>query len=200
MRIGFPLTRLNDLLAKRHWPLLFAFFCSGAGALGFELLWVRQLGIVFGAESLAVLAVLAGFFAGLAVGAAALNRTVVGSRHPIRIYAFCELLIAAYGLLLPWLSLRLLAPLPSLLGSVVGDNQSTAALMANLAIASLLLLPATVPMGVTTVALVEAWRRSLDDTERHYSVGRLYAANTLGATAGILASSYWLLPSLGIIA
>ena len=200
MRIGFPLTRLNDLLAKRHWPLLFAFFCSGAGALGFELLWVRQLGIVFGAESLAVLAVLAGFFAGLALGAAALNRAVVGSRHPVRIYAFCELLIASYGLLLPWLSLRLLTPLPSLLASIVGDNQSTAALMANLAVSSLLLLPATVPMGVTTVALVEAWRRSLDDGERHYSVGRLYAANTLGATVGILASSYWLLPRAGTIA
>ena len=178
-------------------PLLAAFFLSGVAALGFELLWIRFLGLALGAETFGLLAVLVGFFGGLALGAAGMHTAVRRVRHPVRLYAVCEAIIAAYGLVSPWLFLAVMDAIPSLVGNLVGDNQSAIALSVNVVVAGLLLLPATVPMGVTTVALVEAWRRVHDAGESHYGVGRLYAANTLGATAGIVGSTYWLLPALG---
>lgn len=179
--------------------LLIAFFFSGVSALGFELFWVRLLGLGLGSEAYGVLAVLAGFFGGLCLGAAALHRVVITARHPVRLYAISEALIASYGLLSPWLLLGAVDTLPTFVGTVVGDNQSTLALALNLAIAALLLLPATVPMGVTTAALVEVWRRFHSDGDARYGVGRLYAANTLGATVGIVWSTYWLFPRVGSV-
>jgi spermidine synthase len=179
--------------------LLIAFFFSGVSALGFELFWVRLLGLGLGSEAYGVLAVLAGFFGGLCLGAAALHRVVITARHPVRLYAISEALIASYGLLSPWLLLGAVDTLPTFVGTVVGDNQSTLALALNLAIAALLLLPATVPMGVTTAALVEVWRRFHSDVDARYGVGRLYAANTLGATVGIVWSTYWLFPRVGSV-
>lgn len=49
-------------------------------------------------------------------------------------------------------------------------------------------------MGVTTIALVAAWRRVLPPAEAPRSVGRLYAANPFGATAGVALPTYWLFP------
>ena len=170
---------------------------SGAGALGFELLWVRLLGLAFGAETLGVLAVLAGFFGGLAIGAAAFHRPVCHAPAPIWVYAACEVVIAVYGLASPWLLLRLSDAVPPAIGPLIGDNQSPTALAVNLLIAAAILLPATVAIGVTTVALVEAWRRVLPPAEAHRSVGRLYAANTFGATAGVALATYWLFPLSG---
>jgi len=46
------------------------FVLSGATALIYEVLWARMLGLVFGATTLAVSAVLAAFMGGLAIGSA----------------------------------------------------------------------------------------------------------------------------------
>ena len=54
--------------------LLLAFFLSGAAALGYELLWTRLLGLALGSETIGLLATLAGFFGGMALGAALLHR------------------------------------------------------------------------------------------------------------------------------
>ena len=68
--------------------LWIAFVFSGAGALGLELLWLRSAGLVLGATAATTATVLAGYFAGLAIGS-------VLARHPtarpIRRYAVLEL-------------------------------------------------------------------------------------------------------------
>ena len=53
-------------------------------ALGLELIWIRILGLAFGSESFGMLGVLAGFFAGLALGAAVLHRAILRSERPGR--------------------------------------------------------------------------------------------------------------------
>ena len=77
--------------------LLIAFLNSGLVALALELIWVRILGLAFGTESLGMLGVVAGFFAGLCLGAAVLHRTVLRSRRPVLIYVAAESTIAAYA-------------------------------------------------------------------------------------------------------
>ena len=73
---------------------------SGAAGLGWQVVWTAQFGAGLGHEIVAVLAVLAAFFGGLALGAWALGRTIAASRFPGRWYAACEALLMAWGGLL----------------------------------------------------------------------------------------------------
>jgi len=189
---SFPhLTRMPILL-------LAGFMSSGIAALGLELIWVRVLGLAFGSERLGMLAVLAGFFGGLAAGSSLLHNFVTRSRWPIRIYIGAEAVIAVYALAGSRLMLQLTEAIPGVLGPFVGDNRSVVALSLNLTLAMMMLFPATVSMGATTVAVVEAWRRRSLPVQRQNIVAWLYATNTFGATLGVVLTTYVLLPTLGL--
>ena len=56
-------------------------FFSGAAALVYQTLWVKQLALVVGGDVYAVTIALAAFFAGLALGAAVLGRRA--RPHPV---------------------------------------------------------------------------------------------------------------------
>lgn len=178
--------------------LLAAFVLSGAAALGYELLWTRLLAIALGSETLGVLGVLAGFFGGMAAGAAALHKRAISSPDPARLFAILEAIAAVYALVSPYVLYGLADLLPPLLGPVAGNNDSASALFLSIAIAGGSLLPGTFCMGATLAALVEARRRVVRDDHDGRGVARLYAANTFGATIGVLATVHLLLPSVGM--
>lgn len=180
--------------------LLLAFFLSGAAALGYEILWTRLLSLALGSETLGIFGTLAGFFGGLAAGSFLLHGPVRRSANPARLFAVFEGVAAAYALASPHLLHALARRLPPLLGPAAGDNDTPLALLLSLATAILVLLPATVPMGATLAALVEARRRALADPAEGRGLGRLYGANTLGATAGVLATVHLVLPRFGMAA
>ena len=177
--------------------LVVAFGLSGAAALGYELLWTQLLSLALGHETLGVLGVLAGFFGGMAAGAAVLHPRVKASADPARLFVRLELVAAGYALLSPWLLHALATAIPPMLGPIAGDNDSPLALAVALGVSAVTLLPATFCMGATLPALVEARRRAFADEPNGRGVGRLYAANALGATAGVLLTTYALLPLLG---
>jgi spermidine synthase len=177
--------------------LVVAFGLSGAAALGYELLWTQLLSLALGHETLGVLGVLAGFFGGMAAGAAALHPRAKAAANPARMFVRLELIAAGYAVLSPWLLHGLATTIPAMLGPVAGDNDSPLALGLAIGISAVTLLPATFCMGATLPALVEARRRALRDEPDGRGVGRLYAANALGGTAGVLATTYVLLPQLG---
>jgi len=177
--------------------LLIALLCSGAAAVGLEVIWLRIVGLALGAESFGMLGVLAGFFAGLAIGSAALHARVVRTPRPIGLYVGAELAITMYALASPWFMPALTQFIPRLLGPWVGANQSLAALILDVVVAGAVLVPATFCMGITTVAAVQALRRVRGAFVRDRSVAFAYAANTAGATIGVLACTYGLLPRFG---
>ncbi len=72
---------------------------SGAVALVYETLWVRQLGRVVGVEVHAVSIALSAFFAGLALGSASLGRLADRVVRPVRLYAWLEAGVAVLGVL-----------------------------------------------------------------------------------------------------
>src|SRR5260370_29048835 len=79
------------------------FALSGATGLIYEVLWARMLGLVFGATTLAISAVLAAFMGGLALGSALAARFAPRITRPVRAYALIEIAIGLYALLVPLL-------------------------------------------------------------------------------------------------
>src|SRR5262245_26736262 len=70
---------------------------SGFAGLGYQIVWTQQCALWLGHEAAAVLAVVAAFFAGLALGALTLGVRIEASSHPAQWYVACELAIAVWG-------------------------------------------------------------------------------------------------------
>ncbi|PRP96759.1 spermidine synthase [Enhygromyxa salina] len=162
---------------------------AGAAALAYETLWTRLLGLALGHEQLGVLSVLAGFFAGMALGAWRAHARADQLRAPARGFAILQLIAAAYALASPWLLTWVGRWLPAALGDTPSPGVS-------LLIAAALLLPATIAVGASLPVLVAARRKIARDDAR--GLARLYALDTLGATLGVLVMIHVLLPRLGI--
>lgn len=170
-------------------PLMLA---SGFAGLGYQVVWTQQSALWLGHESAAVLAVVAAFFGGLALGALLLGPRIERSLHPVRWYAGCELLIAGW-------SLALALVLPQASGALLDltGAQPTPAWQWSVAFCGtfILLLPATAAMGATLPAMERAMA-PLRLPGR--SIAALYAGNTGGAVIGVLACAFWLVPALGL--
>ncbi|WP_088344887.1 MULTISPECIES: fused MFS/spermidine synthase [Rhodomicrobium] len=174
-------------------PLLHALLClSGFAGLGYEIVWARMLAVGLGHEIVAVLAVIAAFFSGLALGAYVLDRAIARTSYPGRWYAGLELAIGAWSLVL-----TSLIPLANrFAATLIGTDPSpvyhwTVAF----ALPFFILLPATFAMGGTLPAM-ERLRAQFARSGRE--VGGLYAANTFGAFAGTLLTMFLIVPQLGI--
>lgn len=179
--------------------LLVAFCLSGAAALGYEILWTRLLTLGLGSETLGVLGVLAGFFGGMALGSAFFHDRARRARDPLRLFIRLELAAAAFAAISPLFLHALAESLPAMLGPLAGEAGDARALVLAIAIAGITLLPGSACLGATLAALVEARRRSVPDAADGRGLGRLYAANTLGATFGVLVTVHWLLPRTGLV-
>ena len=102
-------------------PILAIFVLSGAAGLIDEIVWSRQLVLVFGNTTQAVSAILTGFFGGIAIGSFVGGRIADRVRSPLRMYGILELVLVVVVLVTP-LSFRLIDELyrgiyPALEGS-----------------------------------------------------------------------------------
>lgn len=174
-------------------PLLFLFFLSGATSLAYQVLWVRELQLVFGTSTFAISTVLAAFMAGLALGGFAMARFADRISRPLATYGLLEIGIGLYAFCFPWLVTlvtpvylevwRALQPGPVLFGSIQF-----------VLVGATLLIP-TAAMGATLPLLakfVEGRKETVGNR-----VGTLYAVNTFGAVVGTWLCGFILLPEFG---
>lgn len=167
------------------------FFLSGFAGLGYEIIWTRIFAIGLGAEILAMLAVLAAFFAGFGLGAWALDGKISRSRVPGRWYAAAEAVIGAWALVL----LIVIPAVNRMMPALLGLNPRPVEHLALAFCATFIcLLPATFAMGATLPAMDRLFSRI---RAHGRSIGGLYAINTLGAVAGVLGATFILLPRIG---
>ncbi|WP_233505969.1 fused MFS/spermidine synthase [Rhodoferax lacus] len=166
---------------------------SGFASLAYQIVWTQQCAVWLGHETAAVLAVVAAFFGGLALGAWALGPRVARSAQPARWYVACELTIAAWSVALA----LLMAPLGGWLVTLAGTQPDPAWQWATAFMGTfVLLLPATVAMGATLPAMERVVGYLRADG---HSIAMLYASNTVGAVLGVLAAAFWLVPELGLV-
>jgi len=79
-------------------PVYLLCFVSGFVALVYEVLWLRQLALLFGSTAYAAATTLAVFFAGLSLGSHVWGRRAAQYRSPLRVYAALEVGIAICAL------------------------------------------------------------------------------------------------------
>src|SRR5882762_1046019 len=75
----------------------FLFFCSGATALVYEVVWSKYLTLLFGSTVQAQTVVLAVFMGGLALGNRLFGARADRSPQPLAIYGYIELTIGLFA-------------------------------------------------------------------------------------------------------
>jgi spermidine synthase len=175
------------------WAILFCFFASGVSGLIYQVIWVRELVLVFGATTFAVSTVLTSFMGGLALGSYYFGRRSETVIRPLRLYGLLEIGIGIYGLAVPFI----FAALPSVYHSFSRWQLSFFALsIIRFVFAILVLIVPTALMGATLPVLSSFYAR--DIARIGLKVGSLYALNTFGAVLGAAATGFFLIPMLGM--
>ena len=168
------------------------FIASGAAGLIYQVVWSRELVLLFGNTSQAISTIVTAFLAGLGGGALVGGRLAARSRNPLRLYGLIELGVAVLAVGLP----NLFALLGGVYGSAYTAASPTELGLIRFALAFAAVTPATFCMGMTLPALTSFMVRSLDQAGRQ--LGELYAANTLGAVTGTILAGYFLIELIGL--
>jgi spermidine synthase len=168
---------------------------SGFVTIGIQVAWSRVLSMVIGSSTYAFSLVVALFLTGLALGAFLVARRKKFA--DLRRTVFRIELAAAISLVV---SLAVINLMPNLLIRL-GLSLRIGAWWSLLALQSftagiLILVPATL-LGLV-MPLVLVWANEVDPATAVRRVGRLYAANTLGAIAGAVLTGFVLIPQLGL--
>ncbi len=170
------------------------FFVTGATALIYQVTWTRDLTLIFGASYQAVSIVLAAFMGGLALGGFVFGAVSDRSARPLRLYAFLELGVGIFALLLPLGFGAINAGYISIAKSIDGITPFLNLIRASFTFGAILI--PTMCMGGSLPVLTRFLvRRNEEFGER---VSMLYGINTLGAVAGTVLSGFLLLPWLGV--
>src|SRR5437016_4275676 len=175
--------------------ILFLFFCSGATALVYEVVWSKYLSLIFGSTIYAQTIVLAVFMGGLALG----NR-LIGARsdllqRPLAAYGRLEIFIGLYAFCFSWIyqgAERVFVGV----GSHLIEHSGWLLLLKALFSAGLLLVP-TVLMG-GTLPLLAAWLQK-NSTDAGRWAARFYSINSLGAVGGACLAGFVLIRSMGLV-
>ncbi len=173
------------------------FLISGFTGLAYETIWVRLSMASFGVTPAALSIVVSVFMAGLALGAWLVTRwrerlAMLDAKRAARAYALIELAIGVLGLIVP----------PALkLGAFVAAHLArghgpVAWYGAAFVWQAIVLLPATTAMGATIpIGMFAIGKAQLPGHNRSFSY--LYLANVLGAVAGCLIPTFFLIEVLG---
>jgi spermidine synthase len=172
------------------------FVLSGATSLVYEVLWLRQLILIFGSTQFATSTILSTFMGGLALGAFCAGRLLTGRQvSPLRIYGVLEIGIGLYALVVPTL-LGALSPIYRMLWQAGASESFILLSLAKFVGIALILLPPTVLMGASLPVLA---RQVADDPDRiGGKVGLLYAINTFGAVLGTFIAGFVAIPGIGM--
>jgi spermidine synthase len=168
-------------------------FGSGLAALIYQVAWIREFRLIFGASTAATAAVLAVFIGGLGAGGLFLGARADRSSRPLMLYGVFELGAAAFAALSPFLLWLVRMVYVGLGGSASLGLLGGTCL--RLLLGALVLAVPTLLMGGSMPAAVAAVEVDTDVGRRNLAL--IYGLNTLGAVTGCLLANFVLLEHLG---
>ena len=174
--------------------ILFLFFCSGATALVYEVIWSKYLALLFGSTIQAQTVVLAVFMGGLAIGNKLFGLRADRARRSLAVYGFIEVAIGLYAMFFTTFY-RGIDVAYAWVGTKILDQTGWLLLWKGI-ISVLLLIGPTILMG-GTLPVIAAWlKHSTPDAGRRSA--RFYSTNSLGAVFGAGLAGFFLVPDLGM--
>lgn len=178
---------------KRRLALL-AFAFSGTAALTYEVLWSRELTLIFGSTVYAVSMMLSSFMSGLALGAFIGGKWADKSKNLFGTFGYLELGVAIFGLL----TIPLIQALPTIYFFVYDYLRPSFFLffLIQMLLSFFIMIVPTTLMGATFPVVAKLNTSSLE--ELGIDVGSAYSVNTVGAILGSLGAGFLLIPILGI--
>src|SRR5881628_2157830 len=126
--------------------LVFLFAGSGCAALIYEIVWFQLLQLVIGSSAVSLGLLLTAYMGGLCLGSAVLPRLLSTRWNPLRVYAWLELGVGAFGI-------AILFGLPFIGRVYAGATPGMAALVARGAVSAVCLVPPTFLMGASFPAI-----------------------------------------------
>lgn len=184
----------TEAVTRARGLILAVFVVSGAAGLIYQVVWTRELVLLFGNTSQAVSTIVSAFMAGLGLGSLAGGRAADRSRSPLRLYGILECGIALLAVVVPFA----FAGIGNVYGGFYDSLVAQPGVLTGLrfALAFAMVAPVTFLMGMTLPVISRHLVQTLDETGAR--LGELYAANTFGAMAGSLVAGYLLIEFLGL--
>jgi predicted membrane-bound spermidine synthase len=175
---------------------LVAAFITGAASFMYEISWIRMLSLVLGATTHSFELMLSAFITGLAFGGLWIKRRIDRIASPVRFSGYVQLIMGVLALLTIPVFIASFGWMEWLLRALdITDAGYTGYSLASHAIALLVMLPTTFMAGMTLPLFTYVLLR---EGHGEASIGQIYAANTIGAIVGVLATVHIGLPMLGL--
>lgn len=176
--------------------ILLAAAITGATSFVYELTWVRMLAQALGSTLHAFELMLAAFISGIAFGGLWLRRRADRLPDALLAAGWAQVLMGLAALGSLFVYARSFDWIAALVNGLARNDEGYAFFnVASGAIALAVMFPAAFFAGMTLPLLTLALLRR-GSGER--AIGRVYAANTLGAIVGVLLTLHVLMPSLGV--
>lgn len=182
----------RDIIAGKL--VFYAFGFSGCAALIYEVLWTRELSLVFGSTVYAVSTMLTAFMAGLSFGSYFGGKFADRLRNLVFLFGAFELGIGIFGLL----SIPLIGSLP-VLYFFLYNNLSLSFYSYHIiqfVLCFLIMIIPTSLMGATFPVVSKIHANNLKELGQ--DVGGVYAINTVGAIIGSFLPGFVLIPAMGM--
>ena len=178
--------------AVHPWSVYVTIALSGLAAMGAEVVWTRQLSLLLGATVYTFSIILAVFLVGLGIGSTVGSALARGRTNPRLLLGACQMfLIVAIG----WTAYSVARSLPYWPINLELSMGVWYTFQLDVARCLWTVLPPACLWGASfPLALAAAASRGQDPGRL---VGRVYAANTVGAIVGSLAFSIFLIAPLG---
>ena len=175
---------------------LFAAAVTGASSFMYEIAWIRMLSLVLGATTHSFELMLSAFITGLAFGGLWIKRRIDRIDDPVRFSGWVQILMGVMAALTLPLYVETFDWMAALLGALQRNDAGFGIFTAfSHGIALLVMVPTTFLAGMTLPLFTYVLLRG---RQGERAVGRVYAANTFGAIAGVLFAIHVGMPVLGL--
>lgn len=180
-------------LDSTHILVLAALFVSGFSALLLEVTWSRYFHLLYGTSIYAFALVVAAFLSGLSVGSFFIKKRLDRIKNPILTFAYIEILIAGFSLVILQTSEGFEALYIYLFHATDHFYLFQAILFVS---AFLAMLVPTSLMGANFPLAVKIFTRSGET--RGEDSGLVFSINTAGGILGAFTAGFFIIPAVGL--
>ena len=185
--------RATDRDDTETWPVYVTIALSGFAALSSEVIWTRLLSLLFGATVYTFSLVLAAFLFGLGIGSSVGSAIARSTRRPRIALGWCQMMLCGA---IAWAAYQTMQSMPWWPVDVQLSYTMATKFQLDMVRSLWALLPASILWGASfPLALASVATRGQDAGN---VVGRVYAANTVGAIFGALLASLTFVSSFGM--